>query len=89
MPQFKQLTSNLSGNIRKQSSQPAEPLWTVPVIKSGISMRNLIATSKKEVKKRGGGGSEWWNILQKSSHARIMPPPPSLDPCVLSHARLP
>ena len=32
------LTRNLSGNTRSQSSQLAEPLWTNPGIKSGISM---------------------------------------------------
>ena len=29
----------LSGNIRPQSSQLAEPLWTDPGINSGISVR--------------------------------------------------
>ena len=42
-----QLTRNLSGNIRPQSSQLAEPLWTDPGIKSGTSVRELISTSKK------------------------------------------
>ena len=37
---------NPSGNIR--SSQLAEPLWTDPGIKSGMSVRELIATSKKK-----------------------------------------
>ena len=32
-----------------QSSQPAEPLWTEPGMKSGISVRELISTSKKKV----------------------------------------
>ena len=30
------------------SSQPAEPLWTDPGLKSGISMRDLISTKKKK-----------------------------------------
>ena len=35
------------------TSQLAEPLWTDPGIKSGISLRELISTSKeKEEKKR-------------------------------------
>ena len=43
---------NLLGNIRPQSSQLAEPLWADPGIKSTISVRELISTSKK--KKKGG-----------------------------------
>ena len=46
-----ELTCNLSGNIRPHSSQLAEPLWTDPDIKSGISVRKLISMSKKEEKK--------------------------------------
>ena len=38
-----ELARNLSGNTRKQSSQLAEPLWTDPGIKSGISVREIIA----------------------------------------------
>ena len=41
-----------SGNTRSQSSQLAEPLWTDPGLKSGISARELILTIKK--KKRAG-----------------------------------
>ena len=41
----------MSGNIRLQSSQLAEPLWTDPGIKSGISVRELISTLKKKKKK--------------------------------------
>ena len=37
-----ELTRNLSGNIRPQSSKLAEPLWTYPGIKSGSSARELI-----------------------------------------------
>ena len=37
----------MSGNIRPQSSQLAEPLWTDSGIKSGISVRELISTSKQ------------------------------------------
>ena len=47
------LTRNLSGNIRPQSCQLAEPLWTDPSIKSGISVRKLIFTGKE--KKSAGG----------------------------------
>ena len=48
-----ELTRNLYGNIRPQSSQLAEPQWTDPGIKSGISVRDLISTSRKEKKKEG------------------------------------
>ena len=44
--------TNLSGNIRPQSSQLAEPLWTDPGLKSEISARDLICTSiKKKINK--------------------------------------
>ena len=33
-----ELARNLSGNIRPQLSQLAEPLWTDPALKSGISV---------------------------------------------------
>ena len=49
-----QLTRNLSGNIRQQSSQLAEPLWTDPGLRTGISVRDLIsATTTKKKRKRG------------------------------------
>ena len=47
--------TTLSGNIRPQSSQLAEPLWTDPSIKSGISVRELIFKSKKKKKRRRPG----------------------------------
>ena len=37
-----ELTRTSSGNTRLQSSQLAEPLWTNPGPKSGISLRELI-----------------------------------------------
>ena len=39
-----ELTRNSSGKTRSQSSQLAEPLWTDPGLKSGISVRELIST---------------------------------------------
>ena len=51
-----ELTRNLSGNIRPQSSQLSEPLWTDPGLKSGISARELISTSKKKKKKKSRRG---------------------------------
>ena len=50
----------MSGNNRPHLSQLAEPLWTDPGIKSGISVRELISTLK-EVQ----AGNEWSNILKK------------------------
>ena len=63
-----ELTCNLSGNIRPQSSQIAEPLWTDPGLKSAISVRELISTLKK-TKKQAQAGNQWSNILPKSSHS--------------------
>ena len=42
-----ELTRNFSGNIQPQSSQLAEPLWTNPGLKSGISACEVIFTLKK------------------------------------------
>ena len=39
-----ELTRNSSGNTQLQSSQLAEPLWTDPGLKSGVSLRKLIST---------------------------------------------
>ena len=46
-------TCHMSDNIRPKSSQLAEPPWTDPGIKSGISMHDLISASqnKKQTKK--------------------------------------
>ena len=50
-----ELAHNSSGNTRPQSSQLAEPLWTYPGIKSGISVRELMSTfKKKKIKRRRG-----------------------------------
>ena len=56
-----ELTRNSSENTRSQSSQLAEPLWTDPGLKSGISVRKLISTKKKNVQ----AGNELFNILPK------------------------
>ena len=42
--QENELTRNPSGNTWPQSTQLAEPLWTDPGLKSGISVRELIST---------------------------------------------
>ena len=41
-------SGNWSGNTLLESSELAEPLWTDPGLKSGISLRELIATLKKK-----------------------------------------
>ena len=64
------LTHNSSGNTRSQSSQLAEPLWTNPGIKSGISVHKLISTLKKKAQM----GNEVLNILPNSSQVRKKPP---------------
>ena len=54
-----ELTGNTSGNTWPQSSQLAEPLWTDPGIKNGISVREQISPppkkKKEEEKKRRQG----------------------------------
>ena len=40
---------------RPQSFQFAEPLWTDPGVKSGISVRELISTSEEKRKKAQAG----------------------------------
>ena len=49
-------TRNLSENIRLQSSQLAEPLWTDPGINSEISVRELIPSQTKKKGKKSAGG---------------------------------
>ena len=44
-----------SGNTRPQSSQLAEPLWTDPGRKSGISAHDLISTLKRTKAQAGWG----------------------------------
>ena len=42
-----ELTCNSSGKTRPQSSQLAEPLWTDPGQRGGISMHDVISTKSK------------------------------------------
>ena len=67
------------GNIQPWSSQSrlAEPLWTDPGIKSGISVwANLHSPSPcPPPPKKVQAGNEQSNILLKSSQARKKPPP--------------
>ena len=48
-----ELTRNSSGNTRSQSSQLAEPLWTGPGLKSGISLRELISVKQTQKAQAG------------------------------------
>ena len=62
-----------SGKTQPQLSQHAEPLWTDPGLKSGISVQDLISTLKKrerEEKKKAQAGNELLNNLLKSSKVR-------------------
>ena len=70
------LTCNLSGNIRSQLSQHAEPLWTDPAIKSGISSRKIISAKNFFFKCRRGMNGQ--TFTPKSLQARKKPPPPQL-----------
>ena len=70
-----ELTRNSSGNTRLQSSQLADPLWTDPGLKSGISARANLHTHT-HTKKKAQAGNEWLNILSNYFQARKMPPPP-------------
>ena len=45
--------TNSPGNTQPQTSQLAEPLWTDPGLNSGISVRELISTTKKKMRRRG------------------------------------
>ena len=83
------LTRNMSGNTRSQVSQFAEPLSTDPGIKSGISVCELISTSKKQTNKTQAG-NEWWNISPKFSQVRNKPSPPQQLQCLCEclHAEL-
>ena len=65
--QENELTRNLSGNIRPQSSQPAEPLWTDPGIKSGICVRELISTFKKNRRQGMNGRTFSWNPRKRGN----------------------
>ena len=92
MPLFRQsgntsgngLTRNSSGNTRSQPSKLAEPMWTDPGLKSGMSLHELIST--KTIFFKAQAGTELSNILPNSrtrgkSHHK--PSPPHLH-CMLS-----
>ena len=50
--QESELTRNSSGNTRLQLSQLAEPLWSDPVLMSGISLPEQIATLNNNKQKK-------------------------------------
>ena len=78
MPLFRQcghlsgneLTRNLPGNTRLQSSQLAELLWTDPGIKSEISVRKVISTSVKNNKKKRRQGMKSRTLSQNPRERR-------------------
>ena len=67
-----ELTHNSSENTWSQLSQLAEPLWTDPGLKSGISLCKLISI----LKKRSAGGDAIVEHSPKILAARKKPPPP-------------
>ena len=62
-----------------QSYQVAEPLWTDPGMKSGITVCELILTSTKDKPKKCRWGMNGQTFLPTSSQARKKPPPPLLQ----------
>ena len=65
-----ELTRYSSGNTRSQSSQLAEPLWTDPGLKSGISVRELISNLKRK-RKREVNCRIFSKILAREKNATI------------------
>ena len=56
-----ELTRNSSGKTQSQSSQLAEPLWTDPGLKSGISVRELISVEKEKKTEKAQEGNKLSN----------------------------
>ena len=78
--------NNLSGNTPPQSSQLAEPLWVYRGLKSGISVHELISTSKK--KKKKSTSREWIDKLSRqvlTSQEKSYQPSPVKIPSTGSH----
>ena len=71
--QENELIRNSSGNTRQQSSQPAEPPWTDPGLKSGNGVYKHISTKKKR-KKKAHAGTESCHPPRNSWRAREKPP---------------
>ena len=75
-PSGNELTRNLSESIQLQLSQLAEPLWTDPGTKSGISVRELFSTlrqKKKKKKRRRGMFEHSPKILASEEKATTTP----------------
>ena len=64
--------TQVAGNTRPQSSQPTEPLWTDPGLKSRIGEGEMISTLKKKSQE----GNESSKLHPKSRHGRGKKPPP-------------
>ena len=76
-PTRNELTRNSSGNTRPQSFQLAEPLWTDPGQRSGISVCDLISTLKKKKRRRGMNCQAFFpNPRKRGKSHRLSPPPP-------------
>ena len=74
----KELTRNLSGSTRSQSSQLAETLWTDPGLKSGISELELISTKKKKWLRLGMSCRTFsQNPRTRGKSHHLSPPPPN------------
>ena len=68
-----ELTRNSSGNIRPQSSQLAEPLWTDSGVKSVFSERELISIYKKRKKRRRGMNHRNFPRYPRSEEKKLAP----------------
>ena len=64
----------MSGNIRPQFSQLAEPPWAYPDIQCGVSVHELISTLTRK-RKKAQAGIQCANLLPQSSQARNKSPP--------------
>ena len=74
MGAYPEMSSNTScQGTYGQSSQLAEPLWTDPGLRSGITVHELISTVKKAQTENRSS-----NVLPKFSQARKEPPSLSL-----------
>ena len=73
-----ELTRNSSGNILPQSSQLAEPLWTDPGVKRGISVPKLISKHTHTHKLRRGVNIRTFSTTKN-------PPPPYASTGLSNH----
>ena len=71
------VSHNLSGYTWPQLSQPIEPLWTDPGLKSGIGVLVLSSTTKK---KKKNAGRKWMTFHQSPHNEGKTPPSPPPSP---------